>query len=51
MPIMDGKGQVEWFAMEEDIHNGPGCSSCGWSCCMHCNGPEDIPQCVGTSEN
>lgn len=38
-------GEVDIFAFDHDIHNGPMCSKCGYSFCHHCNeGPlKDCP--------
>jgi hypothetical protein len=44
-PIRDPDGTLDYFAFSSGNHNGPGCSVCGWSCCWHCNGIEDIPAC------
>ena len=46
-PVMDA-GVLDIFVEEYGTHNGPGCETCGWSTCWHCNGPETIPEC---SEN
>lgn len=47
-PIYDDDldGILHVFVTDHGFHNGPGCSSCGWTCCMHCRSPEDIPQCA-----
>lgn len=43
-PYMDkwsnGTETLDIFVDSEGIHNGPGCTKCDWSCCMHC---EDDP--------
>lgn len=44
-PVMDD-GELEYFVMDAGFHNGPGCQTCGWSCCWHCDGIEDIPECT-----
>lgn len=36
-PVLDDDGSLDIFIMDYDIHNGPGCSVCGWSTCWHCN--------------
>lgn len=41
------EGDVDIFFLDDGIHNGPGCTICGWSQCWHCHGPEDIPPCPG----
>ena len=33
---MDG-ASVDYFVESEGFHNGPGCTKCGWSACMHCD--------------
>lgn len=43
-PSVDEFG-LDIFAFDGDYHNGPACSVCGWSCCWHCDGVEDIPAC------
>lgn len=41
----DGQ-RVDMFVMDAGFHNGPGCETCGWSACMHCDWKaEDIPTC------
>lgn len=37
---------IDWFAVSHDIHNGPECVRCGWSCCQHCTTKDRIPQCT-----
>lgn len=41
---------IDWFATYWDIHNGPRCTKCGWDCCVHCTGPDQIPQCTGVAK-
>lgn len=46
----EGLGVEPWRAMDMwviayEIHNGPGCSVCGWSCCEHCDDVDKIPDC------
>lgn len=48
-PVMDG-GQLEMFVTDNDFHNGPGCSECGWTTCWHCNTEASIPQCSARAE-
>lgn len=44
-PIMY-EGVLDAFVLDENFHNGPGCSTCGWSVCWHCSPDlEKIPQC------
>lgn len=38
-------GDLDIFVLDEGFHNGPGCETCGWSCCWHCEGIDDIPPC------
>lgn len=45
-PILDHNGDLETCVLARDIHNGPGCSTCGWSACMHCDGIDSIPICA-----
>jgi hypothetical protein len=44
-PRMTEDGYLDIFFCDSGFHNGPGCDSCHWSCCHHCDGIEDIPQC------
>lgn len=37
------------WVVDHGFHNGPGCATCGWSCCMHCQKAELIPKCKGTT--
>lgn len=38
--------QIESFVYEQGFCNGPGCSTCNWSTCWHCNKDENsIPEC------
>lgn len=30
-------GEVDIFALDYDIHNGPMCINCGYSFCHHCD--------------
>lgn len=36
---------LDIFVVDVGFHNGPGCLTCHWSCCMHCKGIDDIPEC------
>jgi hypothetical protein len=38
-------GRIDMFVEDAGCHNGPGCETCDWSCCEHCTGIEDIPEC------
>jgi len=41
-------GGIDQFVTSGGICNGPGCTKCGWSACMHCDWKGDrIPQCTG----
>jgi hypothetical protein len=40
-------GELDYFVYDNDMHNGPGCSTCGWSDCWHCNHSMNIPECIG----
>jgi hypothetical protein len=46
---LDDEGKVDRFAYSEGFHNGPVCTRCGDSFCIHCL-PLDIPvyQCTAT---
>ncbi len=39
-------GNLDVFVVDYDIHNGPGCSACNWSICMHCRSIDEIPECT-----
>lgn len=43
-PRMD-EGRLDIFFCDSGFHNGPGCDTCHWSCCNHCDTIEDIPEC------
>ncbi|MDH7796381.1 MULTISPECIES: hypothetical protein [unclassified Beijerinckia] len=43
-PRMDD-GEIDMFFRSAGYHNGPGCETCGWSCCCHCEDVDEIPQC------
>jgi hypothetical protein len=43
--VKNSLGEIDWFALEEEFHNGPACQLCGMSWCDHCE--EEIPQCKG----
>jgi len=45
-PILEKDGRLNFLAYNEGFHNGPKCSKCGWSCCMHCDPIESIPPCT-----
>ena len=49
-PIMmdygDGDETLDIFVTDVNYCNGPGCKTCGWSCCMHCGTVDQIPQCT-----
>lgn len=42
----DFGGGLHIYVMDAGHHNGPGCDTCGWSICWHCDGVESIPQCA-----
>lgn len=48
--VLDEEGRPDFFATSYDIHNGPVCSKCNWSCCHHCIPKEQIPECRGSNE-
>jgi len=43
-PILEPNGDLDTCAFAQ-LHNGPGCSTCGWSACMHCDDIGRIPLC------
>lgn len=45
VPVVEDDGSLDMFVCDGGYHNGPGCSSCGWSTCHHCERIEDIPEC------
>lgn len=49
-PVMEN-GVLDYFVMDEGNHNGPGCQTCGWMCCWHCEYPESIPDCTARAVN
>jgi len=44
-PVLDAADNLDDCAFHDDIHNGPMCSTCGWSACKHCDSPGKIPIC------
>jgi len=44
-PTVDEDGNVNMFVTDFGYHNGHGCSTCGWTTCIHCDGIEKIPEC------
>jgi hypothetical protein len=47
VPILKEDGTLDLFVENNNTHNGPGCSKCSASWCMHCIDPEDIGVCNG----
>lgn len=48
LPMMDelyDHPELNIWVVDVGFHNGPGCETCHWSCCMHCDSIESIPQC------
>lgn len=42
----EGYGGVDQFVTNSGYHNGPGCTKCGWTSCMHCDWEgKQIPEC------
>lgn len=39
------ENRLDIFVCDYGLHNVPGCSICRWSCCMHCEEIEKIPEC------
>jgi len=35
--LMRDDGEIDWFALSVDFHNGPRCELCGTWWCDHCN--------------
>jgi len=45
-------GHVDIFVTDAGFHNGPGCETCGWSACMHCDWQaKKIPQCSAVARH
>jgi hypothetical protein len=45
-PILNEDDKThDFFALNQGIHNGPGCSKCGENWCWHCQGPDEIIPC------
>ena len=44
--IRDEDGDIDDWVVSQNYCNGPGCSTCGWSCCHHCVPLEKIPECT-----
>jgi hypothetical protein len=44
--VDEDDGWLNIFAYDVGQHNGPGCSTCGWACCWHCDDIKDIPECT-----
>lgn len=40
----DENGNIDYFALDYECHNGPECLRCGFSFCHHCD-PEEIDSC------
>ncbi len=47
-PKLDEAGEIDLFVYYDydNMHNGPGCFRCGWSCSQHSVYETDIPQCT-----
>lgn len=43
--IREYGGDIDFFVLDYDYHNGPGCVNCDQSWCQHCG--EDIEPCIG----
>jgi hypothetical protein len=41
----DGNGKINVFALDAGYHNGPRCTSCGYSFCEHCQAGRPIEAC------
>ncbi len=39
--IKKDNGEVDFFVISHDFHNGPMCEVCNYSYCMHCDAPEE----------
>lgn len=44
-PVVNEDGELNLFVFSTGLHNGPGCATCGWSCCWHCDGTNAITKC------
>jgi hypothetical protein len=42
---------LDIFFTDAGFHNGPGCDTCGWTCCMHCDDVGRIPECDNPALN
>lgn len=53
-PILKHNGNLDVWVLDMDEdqedHNGPGCSSCNWSCCMYCYDVDSISECSNKKE-
>lgn len=48
-PLLNGDLDI-FFYVGGEYHNGPGCSTCGFGCCWHCNTIDLIPVCSEKDE-
>lgn len=49
--VLGEDGRPDFFVMSIDIHNGPRCATCGWTCCEHCTPAKEIPPCSEKSHD
>ena len=40
---------VDWWYLNVENHNGPGCKACKTNWCEHCTGPAGIKPCTGAT--
>ena len=38
--------QINWFALEANMHNGPRCKKCGFDFCHHCTSEFEVEKCT-----
>lgn len=48
-PAYDFKGELDTCFLAQDFHNGPGCTACHETWCMHCYRPGDVGPCTEKS--
>jgi len=44
-PVIQENDTLDVFVVDANNCNGPGCKTCGWSTCWHCNHKIEIPEC------
>lgn len=43
---LNSDGEPDIHVMSSEFHNGPGCTTCHWTCCEHCSSPANVPECT-----